>query len=58
MDFKTEAMEYVKIYFSAHPEELPKDSKEAIGKMKKLHTEYKNTLIEGEHRRSEEFFTQ
>ena len=57
MDFKTEAMEYVKIYYAAHPGELPKDSKEAIKKMKKLHTEFKNNLIQKEHKDSEEFFS-
>ncbi len=57
MDFKTEAIEYVKIYYTAHPGELPKDSKEAIKKMKKLHTEFKNNLIQKEHKDSEEFFS-
>jgi hypothetical protein len=56
MDFKTEAMEYVKIYFAAHPEELPKDPKEAVVKMKKIHGQFKNNLIQQEHKRSEDFF--
>ena len=56
MDFKAEALEYVKIYFTSFPEELPKDPKEAIKKMKKLHTIFKNDLIQKEHKDSEDFF--
>jgi hypothetical protein len=56
MDLKTEALEYVKIYFSVHPDELPREAKAALKKMKQLQKDFKNQLIAGEHKASEDFF--
>ncbi|RMG65234.1 MAG: hypothetical protein D6715_08735 [Calditrichaeota bacterium] len=57
MDFKQIALEYVKLYFTCHPEELPKDREKAFKEMSRLYTNYKNKLIESAHKKSEDFFS-
>ena len=39
-------IEYVKIYFAAHPEELPNDQMKALEKMQDFHKKYKNKIGE------------
>ncbi len=38
--------EYLKIYFSCHPEELPKDPEKAFELLGTLHKKYKNRFID------------
>ena len=38
--------EYLKIYFSCHPEELPKDPEKAFELLGKLHKKYKSRFID------------
>jgi hypothetical protein len=38
--------QYLKIYFTCHPGELPKDPAKAFELMSKLHKKYKNTFID------------
>jgi hypothetical protein len=56
MDFKSEALEYVKIYFSVYPGTLPEDPKEAVKAIKEMHRLFKNQLIDKETKRTQDFF--
>ncbi len=38
--------EYLKIYFSCHPEELPKDPEKAFELLGKLHKKYKKRFLD------------
>jgi hypothetical protein len=38
--------EYLKIYFTCHPQELPKDPEKAFELLSKLHKKYKNIFID------------
>lgn len=38
--------EYLKIYFTCHPEELPKDPEKAFELMGQLHKKYKSRFID------------
>ena len=46
MDKDLLVSEYMKIYFTCHPEELPKDPQKAFDLMRKLHNKYKNIFID------------
>jgi hypothetical protein len=46
MDKDQIVSEYVKIYFTCHPGELPKDPDKAFELMGKLHKKYKNRFID------------
>jgi curved DNA-binding protein CbpA len=46
MDKDQIVSEYLKIYFSCHPGELPKDPDKAFQLISKLHKKYKNTFID------------
>ena len=46
MDKDHMVSEYLKIYFSCHPGELPKDPEKAFDLMSKLHKKYKNIFID------------
>jgi hypothetical protein len=46
MDKDLMVSEYLKIYFTCHPEELPKDPEKAFALMSKLHKKYKNIFID------------
>jgi len=45
MDKDLQVVEYLKIYFQAHPEELPKDPEKALALINNLHKKYKNKFI-------------
>ena len=47
--------EYLKIYFSCHPEELPKDPQKAFELMSQLHKKYKNIFIDDMKTKSGKF---
>lgn len=57
MDFNEIAMEYVKIYFHCHPDELPKDPKQAFEKMQQMHGKFKNEIIARQTKKNEDFFS-
>jgi hypothetical protein len=57
MDFNQIAMEYVKIYFQCHPEELPKEPEEAFQKMQQMHGKFKHHLIEKQTKKNQDFFS-
>jgi hypothetical protein len=46
MDKDMLVVEYLKIYFNAHPGELPKDPQKAFDLMSKLHKKYKKIFID------------
>lgn len=51
------AMEFMKIYYACHPEQLPQDKEKAFKEMLQLHGRYKEHLIEQGIRRNEDFFS-
>jgi len=55
MDKDLMVSEYLKIYFSCHPEELPKDPKKAFELMSQLHKKYKNIFIDDMKTKSGKF---
>ena len=55
--FNETAMEFVKIYYSCHPGQLPQDKDKAFSDMQKLHGKFKEKLIEGGIRKNEDFFS-
>jgi hypothetical protein len=55
MDKDLMVSEYLKIYFSCHPEELPKDPQKAFELMSKLHKKYKNIFIDDMKTKSGKF---
>jgi curved DNA-binding protein CbpA len=57
MDFKELALEFVKLYFSCHPDQLPTDKEKAFQEMNKLHGKYKSHLIDKATKKSEDFFS-
>lgn len=57
MDFNELSLEFVKIYFNAHPEKLPEDKDKAFKEINQLHGKYKSQLINKAHRKSEDFFS-
>jgi len=46
MDHDQVVSEYVKIYFTCHPGELPKDPDKAFELMARLHKKYKNRFLD------------
>jgi hypothetical protein len=46
MDKDIMVTEYLKIYFTCHPSELPKDPQKAFELMSRLHKKYKNIFID------------
>jgi len=46
MDKDLMVIEYLKVYFGAHPDELPKDPQKAFELMNKLHKKYKTIFID------------
>jgi hypothetical protein len=57
MDLKEVALEFVKIYYSCHPDKLPDDKEKAYTEMSKLHGQYKEKLIKSAQKKSEDFFS-
>ncbi|MEJ2636928.1 MAG: hypothetical protein P8184_16770 [Calditrichia bacterium] len=57
MDFKDLALEFVKIYYACHPQQLPEDKEKAFQEMNSLHGKYKAHLIDKATRKSEDFFS-
>jgi hypothetical protein len=57
MDFNELALEYVRLYFSCHPDQLPPDKEKAFQEMNKLHGKYKSHLIDKATKKSEDFFS-
>ena len=57
MDFKELALEFVKLYFTCHPDQLPVDKEKAFQEMNKLHGKYKGHLIDKATKKSEDFFS-
>jgi hypothetical protein len=55
MDKDAIAIEYVKIYFACHPEELPNDQMKALEKMREFHKKYKNKIIEDFKSKSDKY---
>ncbi len=55
MDRESLAVEFVKIYFNAHPESLPDDPNKAFDKIQELHKKYKSSLIGQLKEKSERF---
>ncbi len=57
MDFNQLALEFVKIYYSCHPKQLPEDKEKAFQEISKLHGKFKAHLIDKATRKSEDFFS-
>ena len=57
MDFKDLALEFVKIYFAAHPEKVPEDVEKAFQEINRVHGKYKAHLIDKYTKKSEDFFS-
>ena len=57
MDFKEVALEFVKMYFAAHPDQIPADKEKAFQEINKLHGMYKNKLIDKATKSSQDFFS-
>jgi hypothetical protein len=55
MDKDIMVTEYLKIYFTCHPDELPKDPQKAFDLMGKLHKKYKNIFIDDFKTKSTKF---
>jgi hypothetical protein len=55
MDKDMMVSEYIRIYFSCHPEELPKDPEKAFQLMSQLHKKYKNIFIDDFKAKSSKF---
>ena len=55
MDKDMLVSEYLKIYFTCHPGELPKDPEKAFDLMSKLHKKYKNIFIDDFKSKSEKY---
>ena len=57
MDFSAIALEFVKIYYSCHPEKLPEDKEKAFQEINHLHGKFKSHLIDKATKKSEDFFS-
>jgi len=55
MDKDLIVTEYIRIYFTCHPEELPKDPEKAFQLMSQLHKKYKNIFIDDFKTKSTKF---
>jgi len=55
MDKELIAIEYVKIYFNSHPEELPLDSMKALDKIQDIHKKFKEKIIGDLKSKSDKF---
>ncbi len=55
MDKDLMAVEYLKIYFNSHPEEVPGDPERALEKFQQLHKKYKSKFLNDYKQRSEKF---
>ncbi len=55
MDKELIAVEYLKIYFNSHPDEVPASPEAALEKFQKLHKKYKNKFLTDYKKQSEKF---
>ncbi len=55
MDNDSIVVEYLKIYFSSHPERVPEDTDKAFEMFQKLHKKYKKKFITDFKQKSEKF---
>jgi hypothetical protein len=55
MDKDIMVSEYIRIYFSCHPQELPKDPEKAFQLMSQLHKKYKNIFMDDFKAKSSKF---
>ena len=55
--FNETALEFLKIYSDCHPDKLPADQEQAFQEMLKLHSSYKEKLIEKGIKRNQDFFS-
>lgn len=55
MDKDTLVVEFLKIYFDAHPNKLPEDTDKAFELMSNLHKKYKTKVIGDLKNKSEKF---
>jgi hypothetical protein len=55
MDKDLMAVEYLKIYFHSHPDEVPANPEEALEKFQRLHKKYKSKFLNDFKQRSEKF---
>ena len=55
MDKDAVVVEYLKIYFSSHPEKIPEDSEKAFELFHKLHKKYKNKFLSDYRQKSEKY---
>jgi hypothetical protein len=57
MDFNELALEFVKIYFSCHPQKLSDDKEKAFQEINALHGKFKSNIISKATKKSEDFFS-
>ncbi len=55
MDNDLIAVEYLKMYFNSHPEEVPKDSDEAFELFQKMHKRFKGKILTAFKQKSEKY---
>ncbi|MBD3225129.1 MAG: hypothetical protein GF313_10400 [Caldithrix sp.] len=55
MDKDLMVVEYLKIYFNAHPEQVPEDSNKAFELFQQLHKKYKGKFIDSFKQKSEKY---
>ena len=55
MDKDLIVVEYLKIYFSSHPEKVPEDTEKAFELFKQLHKKYKTKFITDFKQKSEKY---
>jgi hypothetical protein len=57
MDLNVLALEFVRIYYTAHPDKLSEDKDKAFQEINSLHGKYKSQLINKATKKSEDFFS-
>ena len=55
--FNEMAVEFMRIYYSCHPDQLPKDKEKAFQEMNSLHASFKHKLIEKGIKKNTDFFS-
>jgi len=57
MDLNDLALEFVRIYYTSHPDKLPEDREKAFQEMNSMHGKYKSHLIATATKKSQDFFS-
>lgn len=55
--FNDTALEFLKVYYSCHPDKLPKEEEKAFKEMSRVFGLFKNKLIDQGFKKNEDFFS-